>query len=417
MKIKEVIKETGLTDRAIRLYVDNDLIKPKYDENYSGRKSIDFSENDVEQLKNIATLRKADFSIQEIRILQTGGETAQHVVKDYIKRINERIQFNTEIIEKIGTLADEENITIETICQKLSTDLKEKNVPIEDMELSPKEQREKTIFTVVSIIGMALSLVLSLYIIYFQLNFYKFPHPKPLYKAFEIEAICDVPLLMLAVSFKCFFIVQFIVCFAIAFFYKEKIVNNQRKDKRKRKVTILTIIWSISLLLLPVAIFFNIIPTTYSQTDNPNNYLDVDRELETDLTDIYEIFPAIIPNSVIAEKSILGDTDKYFNETQYYYLASGGFFNYKYDIFAQWQLTDKVEYDTAKEKALDDIIIVHQEQKGDWYCVYFEKEEKYDGNYYYLLFAYNDKTQTVRYIFAQGSDYHEYEPYYLTQEW
>lgn len=67
MKIKEVIKETGLTDRAIRLYMDNDLIKPRCDENYSGRKSIDFSQNDVEQLKNIATLRKADFSIQEIR--------------------------------------------------------------------------------------------------------------------------------------------------------------------------------------------------------------------------------------------------------------------------------------------------------------------------------------------------------------
>ena len=115
MKIKQVIKETGLTDRAIRLYIENELVKPECDENYNGRKSIEFSETDVENLKNIALLRKADFSIQEIKALQMGGETAQNTIKEYINRTNEKIKFNSEIIEKIGTLADEENITIEII--------------------------------------------------------------------------------------------------------------------------------------------------------------------------------------------------------------------------------------------------------------------------------------------------------------
>ena len=62
-----------------------------------------------------------------------------------------------EIIEKIGTLADEENITIEIICEKLSSNLANEQVPAEDMELSPKEQKEKTRFTVISVIGMVLS--------------------------------------------------------------------------------------------------------------------------------------------------------------------------------------------------------------------------------------------------------------------
>ena len=118
MKIKEVITKTGLTDRAIRLYIENDLVKPEYDENYNGRKSIDFSENDVEKLKNIALLRKADFSIQEIKALQMGGETAQNTIKEYINRTNEKIEFSNEIIERIGTLANEENITINTIANK-----------------------------------------------------------------------------------------------------------------------------------------------------------------------------------------------------------------------------------------------------------------------------------------------------------
>ena len=157
MKIKQVMAKTGLTDRAIRLYIENDLVKPECDENYNGRKSIDFSERDVEQLKNIALLRKADFSIQEIKDLQMGGEVAQNTIKEYINRTNEKIQFSSEIIEKIGTLADEENITIEIICEKLSSNLENEKVPVEDMELSPKEQKEKHVFTVISVIGMVLS--------------------------------------------------------------------------------------------------------------------------------------------------------------------------------------------------------------------------------------------------------------------
>ena len=66
MKIKEVMAQTDLTDRAIRIYIDNELITPSYTENFQGRKSFDFSEKDIELLKNIAILRKTGFSIAEI---------------------------------------------------------------------------------------------------------------------------------------------------------------------------------------------------------------------------------------------------------------------------------------------------------------------------------------------------------------
>jgi DNA-binding transcriptional MerR regulator len=51
MKIKEVIAQTDLTDRAIRLYIENGLVSPSFNENYKGRKNIDFSQEDVENLK------------------------------------------------------------------------------------------------------------------------------------------------------------------------------------------------------------------------------------------------------------------------------------------------------------------------------------------------------------------------------
>ena len=140
MKIKQVMAKTGLTDRAIRLYIENELVKPECDESYNGRKSIEFSETDVENLKNIALLRKADFSIQEIKSLQMGVETAQNTIKEYINRTNEKIQFSSEIIEKIGTLADEENVTAEMICKRLSNSMEDAQIPKEDMEPSIETQ-------------------------------------------------------------------------------------------------------------------------------------------------------------------------------------------------------------------------------------------------------------------------------------
>ncbi|MBR2418036.1 MAG: MerR family transcriptional regulator, partial [Clostridia bacterium] len=47
MKIKEVIAKTDLTDRAIRLYIENGLVSPSITENYSGRKNIEFSDDDL----------------------------------------------------------------------------------------------------------------------------------------------------------------------------------------------------------------------------------------------------------------------------------------------------------------------------------------------------------------------------------
>ena len=66
MKIKAVCEATGLTDRAIRYYIEEKLISPAYTENYLGRKTFDFSEWDLQQLNDIAVLRKFGFSIAEI---------------------------------------------------------------------------------------------------------------------------------------------------------------------------------------------------------------------------------------------------------------------------------------------------------------------------------------------------------------
>lgn len=412
MKIKQVMEKTGLTDRAIRLYIENELVKPEYDESYNGRKSIDFSENDVEQLKNIALLRKADFSIQEIKSLQIGGETAQQTVKEYINRTNEKIQFNTEIIEKIGALADEENITVEIICEKLSSNLADEKVPVEDMELSPKEQKEKHVFTVISVIGMVLScgaMILILLLVVFGFH-YKYTEFVP----YDLDFVHK--LILFPIQY--FFLIQFALCLIIYLLYKKNKKVGKKKDRKKALCIFIAILWSVSLLLSPIMFLMHFFGYC-SATNNPNNYLEVDEEyLQYEWDEIFQVFPYKMPDFA---KQLVYNND---STTKYHYEYVDALLNsYNMVMYAEWQYDDTLgwqlndEYEKEKQRILSKDNIVSIETMGDWQCVHFKNsEDEADAllDYCYLFFAYNDKTQTVRYIAEFG---YKADPYHLQLDW
>lgn len=62
MKIHEVSLKTGLTEKAIRLYIQNGLIHPHVEEGLH-RNSYTFSEKDIKELEEISVFRKAGFSL------------------------------------------------------------------------------------------------------------------------------------------------------------------------------------------------------------------------------------------------------------------------------------------------------------------------------------------------------------------
>lgn len=412
MKIKHVMEKTGLTDRAIRLYIENELVKPEYDESYNGRKSIDFSENDVEQLKNIALLRKADFSIQEIKALQMGGETAQQTVKEYINRTNEKIQLSSEIIEKIGALADEENITVEIICEKLSSNLANEQVPTEDMELSPKEQKEKHVFTVISVIGMVLScgsMILILLLVVFGFH-YKYTEFVP----YDLDFVHK--LILFPIQY--FFLIQFALCLIIYLLYKKNKKVGKKKDRKKALCIFIAILWSVSLLLSPIMFLMHFFGYC-SATNNPNNYLEVDEEyLRYEWDEIFQVFPYKMPDFA---KQLVYNND---STTKYHYEYVDALLNsYNMVMYAEWQYDDTLgwqlndEYEKEKQRILSKDNIVSIETMSDWQCVHFKNsEDEADAllDYCYLFFAYNDKTQTVRYIAEIG---YKADPYHLQLEW
>lgn len=61
MKMKRACEATSLTERAIRLYLKKELLSPRL---IGG--IIDFSDQDIQKLKDIALLRQFDFSIEQI---------------------------------------------------------------------------------------------------------------------------------------------------------------------------------------------------------------------------------------------------------------------------------------------------------------------------------------------------------------
>lgn len=75
MKMKKACEATALTERAIRLYLKKGLITPRQVEGI-----IDFSAEDIRQLKDIALLRQLGFTIEQIDALLHEPETMGEIL-------------------------------------------------------------------------------------------------------------------------------------------------------------------------------------------------------------------------------------------------------------------------------------------------------------------------------------------------
>jgi len=137
VKIKEVSEKTELTERAIRLYIENGLVAPSVNESYSGRRNVDFSSEDVERLRSISVLRKAGFSISQIKLMQQEPEKSKEVLQEFIDKTNKRVATDSEIVACLIPLLSCENLSPEQISQSLDKPVvEEKVLPPEDSEPS-----------------------------------------------------------------------------------------------------------------------------------------------------------------------------------------------------------------------------------------------------------------------------------------
>lgn len=123
MKIKTVCERTGLTDRTIRYYIEEGLISPAFTENYLGRKSFDFTEEDISHLKDIAVLRSFDFSIEEIRQILKDPSSSLSIIQSVKERLRAELSTSQKKMSALSSLNEHTVYTVGEIARELSKPL------------------------------------------------------------------------------------------------------------------------------------------------------------------------------------------------------------------------------------------------------------------------------------------------------
>ena len=397
MKIKEVIEKTGLTDRAIRLYIDEGLTAPSIEESYSGRKKIEFSESDVERLKNVAILRKAGFSIPDIKSIADDSETAKEIVENLIKQTEENIENETEIVKRLKSISFDGKVTMNAICESLSATVEEKEVPKEDLKSLFRKKAEDNPYKFAGIIGLIFTGVV--YILTFTFWFCEYKHITLANYWSEYLLVC----------FSGWITID-ILCILLVLLNRDK--SEKRNNKSRKTASEIVAVLSVCTVMPAffISLFSGILSPFYSLTTDIRDYLVLDRWVENSYGDeIRAFFPDKVPEDALETSDDLYAGIPF--TTRYYYKQTYDFDQFV-DIVAEWKL-HLHEYEKAKEKALKNMN--HTKQKGDWILVYYREDSDYYPDKY--IFAYNDKQRKVRYIaeiaFGSRSGY----PYYHSLDW
>ena len=157
MRMKEVCERTGLTDRAVRLYIESGLLLPRQEENYAGRRTIIFSDADVEELERISMLRKAEFSIADIRVMQNCPERIPEILALHRQSVEESINTKRLILQSLGNI--EGNAGYREIAEHLRSSSSFNKIPEEDSKLSLKDIKKIVSARTMSVFAFAFSLI------------------------------------------------------------------------------------------------------------------------------------------------------------------------------------------------------------------------------------------------------------------
>ena len=100
MKINEACKRTGLSERAIRFYVEKGLLTPR-SQFINGRTTTEYSETDIEVLKDIATLRNAEFPIADILAMQSSDEDVCKIIQKHCAKLEQERELRDELLKEL----------------------------------------------------------------------------------------------------------------------------------------------------------------------------------------------------------------------------------------------------------------------------------------------------------------------------
>ena len=399
MKIKHACELTGLSDRTVRYYIEQNLISPSYTENYLGRKAYDFSQKDIKELNDIAVLRKFDFTIEEIRDIINNPETSKTILCNVINRTEKTVLDGQEKLSVLSQISVEKTYTI----AELSEELTRSPLTLPDHNETIKADSVKTVFSILKkIIIFTIvwtPIVLSLLAVIISINYYHYPVFDPI---------------MITLT-----LVSFSPSIAVLIISKTKF---SWKKITKRILLVLCV------LSIPISFFmsFNII--TRSETTDFKDYRDFDADCLANRNAVFQELLPNWPNYFEYVKQADGSIEAVYFDAHYYYRYHKGF-DYTYDIYAEWPLDEEKYIEEVNratsvfEKAIENQTNYKFAEltKGNYSCLILhdgnEPFSKVTDSYSYIIFAYNGINKTVRYIFCDSLEDGVEQPYYLQLNW
>lgn len=400
MKIKSVCELTGLTDRTIRYYIEKKLIVPAYTENYLRRKTYSFSEKDIKDLNDIAVLRKFDFTLDEIKSVIDDAETSKEILSNVKDRTAKTVLNGQDKLSVLSQISAEKTYTVAELAEALS----KVSLVLPEYKETIKINVVKTVLsilrTIVILAIVWLPIALSLFVVILSINDYHYPVFEPI---------------MIALT-----ITSFLPSIAVLIISKTKL-------KWKKVAQRILLIFCV--LSIPVSFFmsFGIVPK--SETTDFKNYRDFDADCLANRNVVFqELFPNW-PHYFENVKQADGGYEPVYLDSNYYYHYHQGF-DYTYDIYAEWPLNEE-EYAEEVERVSAVFAKVVENKtynykfaelkKCDYNCLILYNGDKpfnkATNSYDYIIFAYNDKNNTVRYIYCDSLENGVDQPYYLELDW
>ncbi|MBQ2954184.1 MAG: MerR family transcriptional regulator [Clostridia bacterium] len=414
MKIKQVCELTGLTDRAIRYYIEEGLVSPAYTENYMGRRAYDFAENDVAALNHVATLRKFGFTVEEIRRILADPQESVAIVAEVRARKEETVRQEGENLDALARLEAEKAYTVAELAEALVEPVREVEVPKEDRHITWREAAQGFLRNgavwIIALIPLLLVLTLNLSIPYF------FRYPR--------FATCELKeyLILMVLS-----LVPTLVLLPAWFLWF-------RRGKLRGLKWALVILCA---LYLPVSVLLqissHITNPYYSITEDVRHYLKVDRGCDARYEElVYGLFPAQPHTTayVLGEKGF----EEQSTQPRYFYRYACRL-EPSYEVFAEWTLTpdelaaerQRVEALLTRAHAQEGQGVLETIEQGDYTCIAFWIGERpfehlYDSYATMAMFAWNEETGRVRYMFnyytyPANESWDPESSYYMTLDW
>lgn len=394
MKIKAVCEQTGLTDRAIRFYIEEELLSPNYTENYIGRRAYDFSEEDVHILREITVLRAYGYSVAEIAQMQHEPEMIAGITQALIARTEKELEDKKAALHALRQLKTAEIHDVTELAADLSAQsVNIYEIPEDKLRGWYRDFREDAP-RILAILCACIPALVALIVIPIDFSHYRFPQV-------SLHAVGMLLLLLLPSLFLLLLV----------------------KRKKWRVVRILLAI--LCLLCTPVIFYGTLFGgvVDVSATDRVSRYRVFDRGCDAaDDPAFQALFPKDVPL-----KDMPG--------SRYHYSYAPTIFGEADNIYAEWRIEDGEAFEREVRRAEElfgeeDFVKGRKTlrvQRGSYRCLLlYDDTDRYEGAepftepdsiyYWYCLFAWDEGTNTVRYYFGRswkGDD----PPYYLSLDW